>query len=573
MALKVLPDAFSADADRLARFQREAQVLASLNHPNIGHIYGVEETADTTALVLELVEGPTLRELIKRGPIPVDDALPIAKQIAQALEAAHEAGVIHRDLKPANIKVREDGTVKVLDFGLAKELHPLPEGDSSHSPTLTAVTERQGVVMGTAAFMSPEQAAGRPVDKRSDIWSFGVVFFEMLTGQRLFTGETVSHVLASVLKTEPDWAQLPAETPEPVRRLIKRCVVRQRKRRVPNMSVALVEIEDAETAPPREIPTPASAGRYAWISAILGVLLVAAVGVAVWNWAPPVLPEPTRSVVASPPGVRPFSPLFSPDGRVLAFEGRDMNGQSQVYVRQLDTLAAVPLAGTEGSLPEGYSPDGQWLLFTDTREFPNMLKRIPVTGGPPTSVAPTIGLEGTGWGADWGPDDAVILGSNEGLWSIPVSGAERTQLTTISDGEIGHAFPRMLPNRRGVLFYTRIGNPDNARVEVYDFDTQERRTLLTGTSPQYAASGHLVFARQDSLWAVPFDQERAEVQGEPVPLDEEVWVNPLGIAHYTLSTSGDLVYRRGEPPGSQRTVVWVDREGNEDRGRGGGAVC
>ena len=271
VALKILPDAFAGDPDRLARFKREAQILASLNHPNIAAIYGIEEVEGTRALVLELVEGQTLVDRISKGPIPVDEALPIAQQIAEALEAAHEAGVIHRDLKPANIKVREDETVTVLDFGLAKALDPTPEGDPSQSPTLTAAATQTGVIMGTAAYMSPEQAAGQVADKRSDIWSFGVVLFERLTGQRLFTGETVSHVLASVLKTDPNWALLPGSTPGPIRRSLRRCLEQKPKRRLSDMGEALVHLEEAATAPaeaPSGAAPTAPAARLVWQQAV-----------------------------------------------------------------------------------------------------------------------------------------------------------------------------------------------------------------------------------------------------------------------------------------------------------------
>ena len=249
VALKILPDAFASDPDRLARFQREAQVLASLNHPNIAQIHGIEKSEDTQALVLELVEGPTLADRIAQGPIPIDEALPIAKQIAEALEAAHEAGVIHRDLKPANIKVREDATVKVLDFGLAKALDTTPTGDPSQSPTLTAAATQMGVILGTAAYMSPEQASGETTDRRSDIWSFGVVVLEMLTGRRLFEGRTVSHVLASVLKTDPDWAALPTPTPQPLARLLRRCLEKDPKRRLRDIAEAVIHLEEAATVP------------------------------------------------------------------------------------------------------------------------------------------------------------------------------------------------------------------------------------------------------------------------------------------------------------------------------------
>ena len=344
VALKILPEAFSADPERLARFQREAEVLASLNHPNIAQIHGLEEADGVRALVLELVEGPTLAERIKQGPIPLDEALPIAKQIAEALEAAHEQGVIHPDLKPANVKVKDDGTVKVLDFGLAKALDPNPTGDPSQSPTLTAAATQMGVIMGTAAYMSPEQAAGQTADKRSDIWSFGVVFYEMLTGQRLFTGETVSHVLASVLKTDPNWALLRADTPPAIQRLLRRSLERERKRRLPDATVALLEIEEASTTPRQPDPIqpspPEPAGWRQALPLALGMSAVAVVigGLAVWSLtrpAPQAPRLPTRVAVTLPPSVT-LDPsegfTVSPDGRTMVVV--DIGGQ--LYRRSLD---------------------------------------------------------------------------------------------------------------------------------------------------------------------------------------------------------------------------------------------
>ena len=307
VALKILPEAFASDPDRLARFQREAQVLASLNHPGIAAIYGLEESDDTRALVLELVEGPTLADRIAQGPIPVDEALPIAKQIAEALEAAHEAGVIHRDLKPANIKVRQDGTVKVLDFGLAKALDTTPQGDPSLSPTLTAATQ-MGVIMGTAAYMSPEQAAGQIADKRSDIWSFGVILVEMLSGQRLFEGETVSHVLASVLKSELDWTALPQETPPQIASLLRRCLDRSRRRRLRDIGEAWFAIDETlatpDIRPERRSASTNPIGRLLGLVAIAGLTLLA-----MWGWfRPPLLPPPeTRWFGASLPASAPVA--------------------------------------------------------------------------------------------------------------------------------------------------------------------------------------------------------------------------------------------------------------------------
>ena len=350
VALKILPDAFAADPERLARFTREAQILASLNHPNIAAIDGIEEAEGTRALVLELVEGPTLADRIATGPIPLDEALPIAKQIAEALEAAHEAGVIHRDLKPANIKVRKDGTVKVLDFGLAKALDPAPTGDPSQSPTLTAAATQMGVIMGTAAYMSPEQASGETTDKRSDIWSFGVVLFEMLTGQRLFTGKTVSHVLAQVLERPFDFAELPTSTPPAVRRLLRRCLERDGKRRLRDINEAVIHLEEAATVSTDGLTAPsepaASPQRQVWQRpgpALLAVLLVAVIA-SLGSWGL------TRSAPAAGPDVMRFTIIPAMSGGAADFDVSD-NGRL-VYVPALAAAgqtSRLVVAGRDGS--------------------------------------------------------------------------------------------------------------------------------------------------------------------------------------------------------------------------------
>ena len=391
VALKVLPEAFTQDPDRLARFEREAKVLASLNHPNIAAIYGLEEADGTRALVLELVEGPTLADRIKQGPIPLDEALPIAKQIAEALEAAHEAGVIHRDLKPANIKVREDGTVKVLDFGLAKALDPNPEGDPSQSPTLTAAATQMGVIMGTAAYMSPEQAAGKVVDKRGDIWSFGVVLFEMLTGQRLFTGETVSHVLGAVLQVEPQWDALPTTTPPVLRKLLRRCLEKERKRRLRDIGDALVELDEVQTpAPARDeeaaavVPPPTTLWRaLPWTAVALVGCLVG--GVAVWSLMPraPEAPRVARLLMTLPPGNNNFNhhlTAISPAGTHIAFAGFD-----SLYLRAMHQGEATLLGGTEGATEPFFSRDGEWIGFWADGQ----LKKVSVTGGTPVTLCDT----------------------------------------------------------------------------------------------------------------------------------------------------------------------------------------
>ena len=408
VALKILPEAFATDPDRLARFQREAQVLASLNHPGIAAIYGLEESDGTRALVLELVEGPTLADRIAKGPIPVDEALPIAKQIAEALEAAHEAGVIHRDLKPANIKVREDGTVKVLDFGLAKALDTTPQGDPSQSPTLTAAATQMGVIMGTLAYMSPEQARGRTVDKRADIWSFGVVLYEMLTGKRLFQGDDVSLTLAKVLEKEPTWEALPSAAPPRMATLLRRCLQKDPKQRLADMQDVRLAMEGAfETtggAPSEPIVAPSL---HVWqrpavvALAVIGAALVT--GVAVWS-ARPEEPRPVSRMSYQVPGGQQFrNPArrvlaVSPDGRRFAYE--TPNG---LYLRSMDSFEPQVLLGDGAGirLPV-FSPDGQSI---DYFERPGVLKQLALGGGAPLVI--TDGVSGPG-SASWASDGTIF---------------------------------------------------------------------------------------------------------------------------------------------------------------------
>ena len=395
-------------------------MLASLNHPGIAAIYGIEEQDDTRALVLELVEGPTLAERISQGPIPLDEALPIAKQIAEALEAAHEAGVIHRDLKPANIKVKDDGTVKVLDFGLAKALDPSPTGDPSQSPTLTAAATQMGVIMGTAAYMSPEQARGKPVDKRSDIWAFGAVLYEMLTGHGAFLGETVSDTIAKILERDPDWQAVPTNTPALLRRLLRRCLDKDPKDRLRDIGDARVEIQEAVTAPLTEgvAAEPAAPHAVGWRRAlpwVAGVTLALITGPAIWTLTRPgpLTQTPRAQFVVTTP---PDGPLrltgeqtdvaISPDGtRIVYMSGTGGTGVGgrQLYVRDLDQLAATPLPGTEGARSPFFSPDGEWVGFQDSRD--HVIKRVSVFGGTPLPICETDPL----LGVSWGPDDTIVF--------------------------------------------------------------------------------------------------------------------------------------------------------------------
>ena len=383
VALKVLPQAFTDDPDCLARFEREAKVLASLNHPNIGHIYGLEEAEEQKALVLELVEGPTLADRIAQGPIPVDEALPIAKQIAEALEAAHEAGVIHRDLKPANIKVKEDGTVKVLDFGLAKALDTTPEGDPSQSPTLTAAATQMGMIMGTAAYMSPEQARGKTVDKRADIWAFGVVLYEMLTGTRPFQGEDVSLTLASVMKSDVNVQTLPHDIPATMRTVLRRCLEKDPRERLRDIGDVRLAMRGAfeTTVTAAELTSTQPARWWLTLPVAVAAFFVGGIvtGIAVWTLtrAAPATPRVTRASIALPPGAlstfgNHYRIALSPDSNHLAYAGTD-----QLYLRAMDQIEATPIARTEGATEPFFSPDGEWIAFWADGQ----LKKVSVTGG------------------------------------------------------------------------------------------------------------------------------------------------------------------------------------------------
>ncbi len=587
VALKILPEAFATDPDRLARFQREAHVLASLNHPNIAAIHGLEESDDTRALVLELVEGPTLEDRIKQGPIPVDEALPIAKQIAEALEAAHEAGVIHRDLKPANIKVRDDGTVKVLDFGLAKALDTAPEGDPSQSPTLTAAATQMGVIMGTAAYMSPEQARGKPVDKRADIWSFGLVLFEMLTGQRVFEGNTVPETLAKVLETEPDWQALPKTIPATVLDLLRRCLERESWQRLRDIGDARIETMRLLTGSGGVTTAAAAAGTRPatpkLIPSVAGATILAAVvtGLAVWSVTrvdgPTPVPIRRYAINIGPtaplqPEGLSAQPVLSPDGVYLAYVA-DHGDTSQLFVRPLDQLEALPIPGTEGAINPFFSPDGEWIGFFADDE----LKKVSIRGGAPQTLCAAPRHRG----GTWVTDDTIIFAApnresvGEGLFRVAAAGGEPESLTMpdVTRGERIHRWPAILPGRAAILFTvfttTRWNTDSNdAQIAVLSLETGEYHALAeTGTSPRYVPTGHLVFGRHGALWAAPFDLDQLETTGPAVPIREQVEMDaPRGTVPFTFSRDGLLIYASGGEVGAQETsqLVWVDRLGNEE---------
>ncbi len=580
VAIKVLLPAVANDPDRLARFSREAQVLASLNHPNIAAIYGLEESDGVRALVMELVEGPTLAERIAQGAIPLDEALPIARQIAEALEAAHEQGIIHRDLKPANIKVRPDGTVKVLDFGLAKAIDQAasrrPQADLANSPTLSIHATEAGLILGTAAYMSPEQAAGKVVDQRTDLWAFGVVLMEMLTGRRVFDGETVSHVLAAVLKDDPDWTALPPTTPASIRRLLRRCLEKDRKCRLPDAADARLEIDDAPLAASGDgsrVAVPVS--RPAWRRAlpVLAVALVALAAGTAATWlamrASPTSPAVVRMTMTPRPGEVVGTTFPDPDlavsldGRRLVYVGT-AGGQPQLFVRALDQLEPTQLRGLTNPRTPFLSPDGAWVGFFEGQT----LKKVAITGGPALTLCP---ITGGPRGASWGPGDTVIFATNApdtGLLEVSAGGGEPRVLTRPdpAKGEVDHLFPEILPGGEAVLFTILATGPiENSQVAVLDLRTGQSRVLVQGGSnPHYAASGHLVYGVGGTLRAVAFDLDRLQVRGTPVPVVERVVMKTIsGAANFSLARDGSLVYLAGDPQGA-RTLVWVDRQGRED---------
>jgi len=572
VALKVLPEAFTADPDRLARFQREAKVLASLNHPNIGAIHGLESTEDAQALVLELIEGPTLADRIAEGLIPVEEALNIANQIAEALEAAHEQGIVHRDLKPANVKVKADGTVKVLDFGLAKAATSDASGanaTTSATMSLTASATQMGMVIGTAAYMAPEQAKGKPVDKRADIWAFGVVLLEMLGGKRVFEGETASETLAAVMMKEPDWGRLPTDLPPKLDNLVRRCLEKDPRERVRDVGDVRLAMKgafetmvavpaDTVTAPPMRLwqrPLPA-------LIALLLVAVIAGVGVWILGSAGPSLPATvTRFGVYLAAGdVTDFGDgiALSPDGKTLVYAGT-RDGMQQLFLRNRDQMESRSIPGTEGAVFPFFSPDGEWVGF-----FTNdSLKKISLAGGPPV----TLCASGQRQGATWGPNDTIVFSSSAalGLMQVSAAGGEPHLLTEPLPEEGAHVWPAFVPGGEAIIYTSgNTGAVSDKQVNVVSIETGAQQTLVNGAAGMVTHTGHLVFAREASLWAVPFDIEQLAVSGEPAPMLEGVQVNSgTNWAHFTFATDGTLVYLPTTGLSGQLSLVWVDRDGQE----------
>jgi serine/threonine-protein kinase len=576
VALKVLPERFALDPGRSARFKREAQLLATLNHPNIGAIYGLEESNGARALVLELVDGPTLADRIALGPISLEEALTIARQIAEAVEAAHEKGIIHRDLKPANIKIDRNGVVKVLDFGLAKVWDGAPQSDLSESPRLTATDLGERTVLGTPAYMSPEQARGQSLDRRTDIWSFGCVLYEMLTGRAPFAGDTISDTLAAILEREPDQTMLPADTPVPIRRLLRRCLEKDRKKRLDSAADARLEIEDAIAFPAAEMlaraATPSRRVSPASIAAVAGVTVIAVLVAWMMRPAPTVPVLPARFAILPAPGV----PLnvsgldrdlaLSPDGRRLVYRAGGSNtAGSPLMVRAIDRLDAQPVADVSAAYAPFFSPDNRWIGFFENTD----LKKVSIAGGPAITLCQFSGIP---LGATWGDDNTITFATNAprtGLWRVSADGGEPAILTTPDPAahEGTYSFPSVLPLGRGVLFTIATASPADRSVAVLDLKTGQRKTLIRGGSDaQYVETGHLIFAAAGALSAVRFDPARLEVLGDPVTVVDRVMMKPTGAANYAVSRAGTLVYIGAglSEMTAPRALVWVDRKGHEE---------
>jgi len=563
VAIKVLPEAFARDADRMARFQREAKVLASLNHPNIATIHGLEDSGTTHALVMELVEGPTLADRIKAGRIPVDEAVRIAKQIADALEYAHERGIIHRDLKPANVKVTNDDAVKVLDFGLAKALEGDPASiDISTSPTISRMATMQGVLLGTAAYMSPEQAKAKTVDRRADIWAFGCVLYEMLTGKVAFPGDSVTDTLAGVIRAEPDWSLLPSATPMRVRVLLQRCLQKDPKRRlqaIGDARIALDEVLSGATDPavPSAVSAPVWRRAVPWSLALLFFAIAAAVSFIRFREAPTEqhvvrfqIPPPEKSAFQN------FS--LSPDGRFLVFNVND-----QLWIRALDSVQAQPLPGTEGTVAAGFwwSPDSQYIAFASQGK----LKKIAASGGPAQALCDVS----TVVGGTWNGDGVIVFGQiPSGLWRVSEAGGAPVQVFKASGGRLD-LLPEFLPDGRHFLHTVASGMAEGSGVYVGSLDGQPGVRLLADvTNSSYAAisggagsirrRGYLVFDRGDTLMAQPFDPVQLSLTGEAFPVVEPV-ATYSGFGLFSLSNNGSLAYLvRGD---ATTQLVWKDRSG------------
>ncbi len=591
VALKILPEAFASDSQRMARFGREAQVLASLNHPHVGAIYGLEEHGGTKALVLELIKGETLAERVERGPLPVSEALVVASQIAAAMESAHEKGIIHRDLKPANVKITPGGSVKVLDFGLAKALadDATWSPELTRSPTLTVPPTQAGLILGTAGYMAPEQARGRPIDRRADVWAFGVILFEMLTGTRLFAGETVTDILAAVVRAEPDWSKLPDDAPVALKRLLRRCMAKDPAGRLRDFGDVRLELTEAAEAPaiteapveaPARAPLPMWRRLLPWVATILVGATAAALGflasdqmrdevVLHASILPPA--ETVFHLDTASPGI----PAVSPDGRMVAFTARDADvtsdltsatGAALLYVRPLGASDAYVLTGTQGAQYPFWSPDSRYIGFFTRRD--GTLKKIAASGGPPLTLCEAE----NGKGGTWNEEGLIVFSPSYDtpLSTVRESGGIPAPLTALKteNGDSSHRHPYFLPDGRHILYYARGRKmPTGASGAVFarpvDAGPEEGDGKLVMQSEAGAiyASGHLIFIRDRVLMAQPFDGDRLELSGEPFPLAEKVtYISGASKGIFSASENGVLAFIAGMEEQSS-SLSWVDPQG------------
>jgi serine/threonine protein kinase len=560
VAIKVLPAAFASDPDRLARFQREAQVLASLNHPNIAAIYGLEDGDGTTALVLELVEGETLADRLVRGPIDADDARLIAQQIADALEAAHEHGIIHRDFKPANIKLAPNGKVKVLDFGLAKlseqsgAAHPSAQ---SMSPTITSpvMMTNVGMILGTAAYMSPEQAKGRPADKRSDVWAFGCVLYEMLTGRRAFSGENVSDTLAAVLRGEPDWRAFSAATPGFLRRIVIGCLTKDHQSRIADFSVLNYLLRQPDRGDP---PTSNHVGSK-WAIPLLAIGAIAlAASVAAWTIWRPTGPAPSelRLELSTPPTMHPAAFAISPDGRRVVFAAMS-EGASRLWIRSLDSATARPLDNTEGARSPFWSPDSRAVGFFAA----GRLKRVDVDSAGSVQV---LAVAPFGTGGTWA-GNVIVFSPQAGapLLRVAETGGPTSAVTRLTVGEQAQFYPEFLPDGRHFVYFALRSTRQGAIYVAATDSPEAPRRLIDADSSAAIANGHLLFVRQRTLYARPFDFDRLELTGTAVPIAEGIVGGTAdGVRGFSAAPGGPIVYRTGDASFLNQ-LGWFDRDGKE----------
>jgi Tol biopolymer transport system component len=574
VAIKLLPPSLAADPQRLGRFRREARLLAQIDHPNIAAIYGIEEIDRLCFLVLEFVPGLTLVKRLAAGGLEWQEALEIARQVAEALEAAHEKGIVHRDLKPANIKITPEGKVKVLDFGLAKTIgDSAASGLPSSSPDGSIDSTQAGVILGTVSYMSPEQARGKPVDRRADIWSFGCVLYESLTGNRAFAGDNVTDVLTSVVHKEPDWTGLPAKIPPRVRALLVHCLEKDPHRRLHDIGDVRLEIEEILAQPTAEAPVWATPGlvtrrrALAWLAT--GVLLTAlAASFGTWialRQRPNAPPAAFRFTVLPPSGTRlasSYEPAvaLSPDGKVLVFAA-SRAGSSQLYRQTVGQLEAVPIPGTEGATGPFFSPDGRWIAFTAGGH----LNKIPATGGVPLPICD----QQLPRGASWGPNDTILFtpSTDQPLYTVSAEGGTSRPVTTLDlkNGERSHRFPEYLPGGKAAIFtVTRSGTYDEGEIAVVSLEEGKHRIIqrISGTNPHYLTTGHIVYGHRGWLFAIAFDAEKLEVRGAPFQLLEGVVTNSAnGSVQAAVAPDGTLAYAPGSSITPEFTLTWVNRDG------------